>query len=476
LFRSEPMKDSYVIRTEASRRAARRVSLCVVVAIALTGLLPATAFASTASVSGGTVTYTAGTENNNVTLSFDGTSYLIADPSATIADGGGCPVTDGQAACDGTSVTGIRVETVGGNDHIFIDPTVQVAAFLSGGGGTDTITSRNGVADAVFCGGGTGDSALLDVLDAWDGANCEQVDNGVDPAPISITDAPPSAWNSTSASLSFTSPDPQARFACSLDSGDFADCSSPAIYDGLGEGPHTFSVQATDEGGRSAPPVDYSWTIDLTGPTVTIGDGPTGAIMSGTATFAFSSEADATFQCAIDRSDWIDCTSPITYSNLPPGAHTFAVRATDPAGNTGGPAERSFTVVIPAPPTVAPASATPASSLVLISGHTVKVSKRGFASIALNCSGTKDCAGTLILATSKPVRFSRKRRRIVRLAEAKFVIPAGRTKKVKVHLTRRKVRLIRQLRHVKTDLIVRDLDHAGRARLSTRTVVLRAPR
>ena len=142
----------------------------------------------------------------------------------------------------------------------------------------------------------------------------------------------------------------------------------------------------------------------------------TGTITTGTATFRFSSpESGLAFECSIDGSDWITCTSPTTYSGLPEGPHTFAVRAHDEVMNFTT-ATRTFIIDVP-PAGVPVAPANTPSSLVLISGRTVKVSKRGLASIALNCSGTKDCAGTLVLATSKQVRFSRKRKRkrIVRL-------------------------------------------------------------
>jgi hypothetical protein len=82
----------------------------------------------------------------------------------------------------------------------------------------------------------------------------------------------------------------------------------------------------------------------------------------------------------------------------------------------------------------------------------------------------------VILATSKPVRYSRKRKRIVRLASRGFQIGAGRTKRVRVRISRRKMRLLQRLRRIKVDVIVRDRDRAGRARVGTRTIVLKASR
>ena len=64
-------------------------------------------------------------------------------------------------------------------------------------------------------------------------------------------------------------------------------------------------------------------------------------------TFGFaSSEANSTFACRFDSAaTFTPCTSPITYSGLAQGTHTFRVRATDPAGNTDPtPAMSSVTV------------------------------------------------------------------------------------------------------------------------------------
>ena len=84
------------------------------------------------------------------------------------------------------------------------------------------------------------------------------------------------------------------------------------------------------------------------------------------------------------------CGSPTTYSNLATGAHTVSVRTVDRAGNRDpSPAALAFTVSAP----TGTFTKTPAGNLVLIAGKAVKISKRGYASVALNCSGPRDCAG-----------------------------------------------------------------------------------
>jgi large repetitive protein len=64
---------------------------------------------------------------------------------------------------------------------------------------------------------------------------------------------------------------------------------------------------------------------------------------------SFSSEAGASFECALDQSVFAPCTSPFSVSAKAKkgkgAAHKIYVRATDAAGNLGAVAETSFKVV-----------------------------------------------------------------------------------------------------------------------------------
>ena len=108
-------------------------------------------------------------------------------------------------------------------------------------------------------------------------------------------------------------------------------------------------------------PASRAFTVDTAAPDTTITGGPTGTVASTTATFTYTStEAGSTFQCALDGAAFGAC--PASYTGLAQGAHTFQVRATDPAGNTDGtPASRAWTVDTVAPDTTIPAGRAAAS-------------------------------------------------------------------------------------------------------------------
>jgi hypothetical protein len=77
-----------------------------------------------------------------------------------------------------------------------------------------------------------------------------------------------------------------------------------------------------------------AFTLDATAPETTIRSTPASASATRAATFTFdSSEATARFECALDGGAFAGCTSPAAYASLADGAHTFAVRAIDAAGN-----------------------------------------------------------------------------------------------------------------------------------------------
>ena len=193
---------------------------------------------------------------------------------------------------------------------------------------------------------------------AWDAAHNTTISGSVTvtidntPPETTITSSPPAQSPSYSASFSFTASEPGATFTCTLDGGAWTGCSSPAAYDNLAVGQHTFAVRAADAfGNTDATPAAATWVVlDTTPPDTTITAGPTGTTTSHSASVSFSAGETASFECSLDGTAWASCSSPQWYPSLADGPHTFQVRAIDAAGNVDPtPASRSWMVVSPPP-------------------------------------------------------------------------------------------------------------------------------
>ena len=128
-------------------------------------------------------------------------------------------------------------------------------------------------------------------------------------------------------------------------------------------GPHTIYLSVFDQGDSNydsavfldravvtnTPPsvCKAGASNDVTSPDTTITDGPAEGAKTGVnPSFSFaSSEPGSAFQCSLDGAAFADCANPASYADLAKGAHTFAVRAFDAAGNGDPtPASRSFKV------------------------------------------------------------------------------------------------------------------------------------
>lgn len=89
-----------------------------------------------------------------------------------------------------------------------------------------------------------------------------------------------------------------------------------------------------DSGEGSEDDSSTSTPTDQTAPETEIVSSPTvtdPAVSSSS--FEFTANESATFACSLDGQDYEPCDSPTEYSELDPGRHTFAVQATDSAGN-----------------------------------------------------------------------------------------------------------------------------------------------
>ncbi|MFN8471225.1 MAG: choice-of-anchor Q domain-containing protein [Anaerolineae bacterium] len=179
-----------------------------------------------------------------------------------------------------------------------------------------------------------------------------------------ITGKPTNPSNSASATFAFSASDGSgsgvASVQCKLDGASFAPCASSTSqsYSGLADGSHTFTVKATDNAGNTETPgASYTWTVDTTGPTVSVTSPTNGAVYPQGATVT------AGYTCADPGGSGVKtCVGTVpngsAISTAAIGAYSFTVNATDNAGNTS-----SVTVayvvgytVTPVSPLVAPPS------------------------------------------------------------------------------------------------------------------------
>ncbi|MBA3500734.1 MAG: LamG domain-containing protein [Myxococcota bacterium] len=171
-----------------------------------------------------------------------------------------------------------------------------------------------------------------------------------------LTEAPPSADNSTMVRFSFRSSEENVTYDCSLDGNTYVACNSGTDFGPVADGSHSFAVRAIDRAGNvDSSPAIHAWSVDTSTPDTQLLSGPEGAVATNTATFTFVSPdagAGASFQCSLDGGAMVACASPYTLNNLPMGAHTFQVRVRDAVGNFDPtPSTRTWTVDLDPPQT-----------------------------------------------------------------------------------------------------------------------------
>ncbi len=164
-----------------------------------------------------------------------------------------------------------------------------------------------------------------------------------------LTSKPASASNSTSATFTFTANDPSVFGVASglsqveyqLDGAAFVPAVSPLSLTGLGTGPHSFTLRATDNVGHITTAA-HAWVVDTTAPTAAITTKPPSFSTSATATFEFSgadplvnSSASGInrLEIRLDGAPFATAQGTKTYTGLSESLHTFDVRAVDNAGN-----------------------------------------------------------------------------------------------------------------------------------------------
>jgi hypothetical protein len=109
----------------------------------------------------------------------------------------------------------------------------------------------------------------------------------------------------------------------------------------LADGIYTARASQAGNPGSTGISEDVVFTIDTVAPATTIARGPGAVSGARDETIEFAaSEPGATFACSRDGRPFAPCASPVKLRRLTLGAHAFAVRATDAAGNVQRPATR----------------------------------------------------------------------------------------------------------------------------------------
>src|SRR3954468_5426907 len=118
------------IRKEAIPVHRSRALVALAVVIAACGMAPA-AHAATASVAGGTLTYTAAPgEANHLAVTVASGSYSLLDPALTVTPGSGCSAAAGdRVTCPTTGISAIVVDAGDGADTVTL--TTSTPATIS---------------------------------------------------------------------------------------------------------------------------------------------------------------------------------------------------------------------------------------------------------------------------------------------------------------------------------------------------------
>lgn len=117
----------------------------------------------------------------------------------------------------------------------------------------------------------------------------------------------------------------------------YESCEDVKTYEKLTEGAHSFQVRALDRAGNRSDTLEYSWTVDLTAPTLAITAKPDAISASSVAVFEFDVEDHASGVaesiCSIDGVAAKACVSPVSFPGLGEGNHSFSVQTMDKVGN-----------------------------------------------------------------------------------------------------------------------------------------------
>lgn len=201
--------------------------------------------------------------------------------------------------------------------------------------GVDVLDAGGAVVSTDLTGltiGAASDEGLTDPGGGGGGGGGGDGDEELPPV-AALLETPSTVSASADATFVFAADTDAAGYSCSLDGAAMTACESPVSLTGLADGVHTFGVRATEGAGKVGPTALFTWTVDTTAPSVVLQSVPKAVSLSGDATFTFTSEGAGTTLCALDGAPLERCTSPVRFTGLSRGTHTFVVAGVDAAGN-----------------------------------------------------------------------------------------------------------------------------------------------
>lgn len=176
----------------------------------------------------------------------------------------------------GTSLTGTAAAFLAGEtlSYRLDNPTTGtlLSGSLAGTATPTTVPGSGGGAVVVTVPSGTSDGTHTIYAVASPSGDVAAATIIVDgtPPPVPVLTLTPAATSGDAVTFAFTESEASATLECQLDGAGFAPCDSPTDYTGLTAGSHTFQVRATDTVGNVSAATSYTWTVDLTIPTIAV--------------------------------------------------------------------------------------------------------------------------------------------------------------------------------------------------------------
>jgi ABC-type oligopeptide transport system substrate-binding subunit len=128
----------------------------------------------------------------------------------------------------------------------------------------------------------------------------------------------------------------------------------------------------------------------------------------------------------------------------------------------------------PPPPPAPPPPPRPVSARATLVSAVVNVSRKGVAPVRIRCEGSA-CRGTVALFAPTGARWLTARRP-VQLGQARVSIPRGKTRTVRVQLSRRAFKALKRAKRLRAQVVLTLAQANGRKTVKRGSIVLRAPR